>query len=93
MSVTARTYIVPRSQGCGLDQTWKGRMENHHVSGVTWAAVKRRWDRGGGRREVSGPVLLGLPGKLGDQQLGNISAMWYLTRGSLLQALESQSAF
>lgn len=85
MSVTARTYIVPGSQGCGLDQTWKGRMENHHVSGVTWAAEKRRWGKGGERREVSGPVLLRLPGKLGDQQLRSVSAMWYLTHGSLLQ--------
>lgn len=50
--MTTRTYIVPGSQGCSLDQTLKECMENHHESGVTWAAVKRRWGKGGGKREV-----------------------------------------
>lgn len=78
-----------------LDSAWvtgawpgsdtEGMPGEPHESGVTWAAVKRRWGKGGGRREVSGPVLLGFSGKLGDQQLRNVSAMWYLTHGSLLQ--------
>ena len=85
MSVTTRTCTVPGLHGCGLDKTLKGHRNTQWAWGKMDGSKEETGIKVGGEGSGSEPVLLGFPGTLGDQQVRNISAMWYLTHGSPLQ--------